>query len=156
MTSKCLVSGPDCCTPPPHPPPTVPPPTGRQQLIRGGLYRGRRMGRVIKGQPRPSLGFLPGTDGMPGPRRLQSHPWPAPSHQTPARCSPRKEGGVVVSTGPCAALQAGQAGDAGVNKSNVPSEREGHSSSLTDGRSPPPKSPHCVSGQLTFSSLPSR
>lgn len=56
---------------------------------------------------------------------------------------------MIVSTGPCVALRAGQVGDTGVSESNVPSEREARSSSLPDGRSPPLKAPHRVSGQLT-------
>lgn len=57
------------------------------------------MRKEREGQLRASLEFLPGSDGRLGPQQLQNHLWPAPSHQMPARCFPKKEGRGVVSTG---------------------------------------------------------
>lgn len=138
--------------------PTQPPvaPLAAAQMGRGaGGGRGRallkeRNGKR-KGQPMASLEFLPGTDGRLGPQRPQNHLWPAPSHQMPARCSPRKEGRVVVSTRPrvgCSSMSR-IGGDTGVSLTSHPMQGLA-TSSLTDKRSPPPKAPHCISGQLKF------
>lgn len=87
---KCLVSGPDCRPLSPLPPLST---QGHhwQQFRQGGSCRGRGMGEERE-RPRASLESLPGTDGRLGPRQKQNCPWPAPSRQTPPRCSPGKQG----------------------------------------------------------------